>query len=163
MFKTTRRTMFGLAQAALATVIIGDAAASQKKSSVKRFEPWERKIKAGDFKRAELTDQGGWNGTIAAVKSSEIEANVRKSGNLGHSVSAGVPFIGWFEYEVAVPRQGWYTLIVVGGGGNISFFVDGVYTPRASPTRWVRSGSKMAGALLFDCRDYVWWRGSFLH
>ncbi|MGE5526761.1 MAG: family 10 glycosylhydrolase [Rhodospirillaceae bacterium] len=44
-------------------------------------------------------------------------AKVRSTGNLG-----GVA--GWFEYDVDIPAEGWYTLTLNGNGWEAEFFID---------------------------------------
>ncbi len=79
------------------------------------FEPWEQKFKAADFKRCELADPA-------------MEGKIRKAGNLRGLAKdeKGTCVIGSFEYELRVPRDGWYELIVPGGHG-VEYFIDGKY------------------------------------
>ena len=82
---------------------------------VAAFEPWEQKFKAADFKLCGLSNPG-------------MADKVRKAGNLRGLAKdeKGDYAIGWYEYDLWVPRNGWYELIVPGGHG-IEYSVDGAY------------------------------------
>ncbi|MFZ2657016.1 MAG: acetylxylan esterase [Victivallales bacterium] len=76
------------------------------------FEPWEQKFKAADFKTCELANPA-------------MADKVRKSGNLRGLAKdeKGGYATGWYQYELWVPRNGWYELLVPGGHG-VEYFID---------------------------------------
>jgi hypothetical protein len=59
----------------------------------------------------------------ALVRPDDLE-KVRNAGRLGGRGPEDWGITGWFEYDFAVPADGWYELFVRDGGGDLEYRVD---------------------------------------
>lgn len=82
-------------------------------------EGWETRIKAADFVRADIR-----NASLLPRIAQAGNLSGRANPNNDYNDKSFVPIQGWVEYEFAVPRSGWFQVLLDGNAGANQYLID---------------------------------------
>jgi len=115
--------------------------------------PWELHIKAADFLGADIR-----NASLLPRIAQAGNLSGRANPNNDYNDKSFVPIQGWVEYEVEVPRSGWFQITLDGDAEINQYIIDGGV--RLTPALGGLAGNAWLGAgkhrLRVECKH---WKG----